>query len=97
MKRCPIEFVGQIGQAIRRMFVSDLPQHHGQFVRQRQIARGLFDIGTLIEVLRDREDQLINRELRARFQPAADDAAIIDQLGADQRIVLRGFVVRQPV
>ena len=51
--RHPIEFVGQIGQPIRRMFVSDLAQHYGQFMRQRQIARGLFDIGALIEILRD--------------------------------------------
>ena len=43
------------------------------------------------------KNQLINRDLRARFQPAANDLAIIDQFGADQRIVLRGFVVGQPV
>ena len=61
--RHPIEFVGEIGQAVRRMFVGDLSQHHGQFVRQRQIARGLIDIGALIQVLRDREDQLIDRQL----------------------------------
>jgi hypothetical protein len=62
-----------------------------------RIARRPIEIGVLIQVLGDRQNELINRQLRARLQPAADDRAEVDQLGAQDVVLLRGPVIGQPI